>query len=171
MCKTVPFQIFNSNANKNSFQLVRTAFPSFVFFSFFPPFFSQKTRVFFQGARGSIIGFTARAFQTDAIRLAIFFKELLKNISEIYLQGRLTAKAQTVCLEPGPLRFISKSPLPPPLPESLGALIRARFMSYLTFSIKLLTFFWLDISLYFSQTLLRNAKLARGCQNYRKLCF
>ena len=38
--------------------------------------------------------------------------------------------------------------------------------SYLTFSIKLLTFFWLDISLYFSQTLLRNAKLARGCQNY-----
>ena len=65
-------------------------------------------------------------FQTDAtIRLAIFFKDLLKNIGEIYLQGRLTAKAQTVCLELGPLFSISKSPLP--LPESLGALIRARF--------------------------------------------
>ena len=75
-----------------------------------------------------IIGFTARAFQTDAtIRLAIFFKELLTNMSEIYLQGRLTAKAQTVWLELGPLRSISKSPPLLALPESLGALILARF--------------------------------------------
>ena len=49
--------------------------------------------------------------------------------------------------------------------------IRGAHQSYLTFSIKQLTFFWFDISLYFSQTLLRNAKLAQGCQNYRKLCF
>ena len=116
---------------------------------------------FFQGARGAIIGFTARAFQTDAtIRLAIFFKELLKNISEIYLQGRLTAKAQTVCLELGPLCSTS-TPFPPPRPARVirGAYTGA-VRSYLTVSIKLLSFFWLDISLYFSQTLLRNAKLA-----------
>ena len=133
MCKTVPFQIFNSNAKNNSFQLVRTAFPSLFFFSFF------------QGARGAIIGFTAPAFQTDAtIRLAIFFKELLKNISEIYLQGRLTAKAQTVCLEV--LRARSPSlhfKIPPP--PSPARVIRGSYtgavQSYLTFSIKLLTFF------------------------------
>ena len=109
MCKTVPFQIFNSNAKKNSFRLVRTAFPSFFLF-LFSFFFPQKTRFFFQGARGAIISFTARAFQTDVdatIRLAIFFNELLKNIREIYLQGRLTAKAQTVCLELGSLCSIS----------------------------------------------------------------
>ena len=132
MCKTVPFQIFNSNAKNNSFQLVRTAFPSLFFFSFFPFFFSKNPGFFFQGARDVIIGFTARAFQTDAtIRLAIFFKELLKNISEIYLQGRLTAKAQTVCLELGLLFSISKSPLPP------ARVIRGAYtgavQSYLTF--------------------------------------
>ena len=65
--KTVSFQILKSNATKNSLQLVRTAFPSFFFFlflySFF--FFSHKKGFFFQGARGTIIGFTARAFPTD----------------------------------------------------------------------------------------------------------
>ena len=132
MCKTVPFQIFNSNAKNNSFQLVRTACPSLFFFSFFPFFFSKNAGFFFQGARDVVIGFTARAFQTDAtIRLAIFFKELLKNISEIYLQGRLTAKAQTVCLELGLLFSISKSPLPP------ARVIRGAYtgavQSYLTF--------------------------------------
>ena len=73
MCKTVPFQIFNSNAKNNSFQLVRTAFPSFFFLISFFPFFSSKNAVFFfEGARGAIIGFIARAFQTDAtIRLAL----------------------------------------------------------------------------------------------------
>ena len=98
---------------------MRTAFPSF--------FFLKTRGFFFQGARGAIISFTARAFQTDAtIRLAIFFKELLENISEIYLQGRLTAKAQTVCLELG-APFHNAPPPPNPLPESLGALIRAQF--------------------------------------------
>ena len=71
-------------------------------------------------------------FQTDAtIRLAIFFKDLLKNIGEIYLQGRFTAKAQTVCLELGPLFSISKSPLHP------ARVIRGAYtgavQSYLTF--------------------------------------
>ena len=46
MCMTVPFQIFNSNAKNNSFQLVRTAFPFCFFFSFFP-FLSEKKAVFF----------------------------------------------------------------------------------------------------------------------------
>ena len=115
VCKlTVPFQIFNTNATNNSFQLVRRAFPSFFFsFPFFLFFFSKNTGFFFQGARGA------------NIRLAILFKELLKNISKIYLQGRLKANAQTVCLGLGPLCSISKSP--PPLPESLGALIQAGF--------------------------------------------
>ena len=42
-----------------------------------------------------------------------------------------------------------------------------------TFSIKLFTFSGLKfaVSLYFVQTLLRNAKRARGCQNCRKCCF
>ena len=140
-----------------AFSWCERPFPLFSSFPFFLSFFLKKRGVFFQGARGA------------TIRLAIFFKELLKNISEIYLQGRLTAKAQTVCLELGPLFSISKSPLPP------ARVIRGAYtgavQSYLTFSIKLLTFFWLDISLYFSQTLLTNAKLARGCQNYKKLCF
>ena len=86
---------------KKSFQLVRTVFPSFFFsFPFFLFFFSKNAGFFFQVARGAIIGFSARVFQADAtIRPAIFFKDLLKNISEIYLEGKLTGKAQTVCLE------------------------------------------------------------------------
>ena len=125
MYKTVPFQIFSTMQKNNSFQLVRTAFPSSFFLFLFSFFFRKNHWFFFQGARGAIIGLTARAFefQTDAtIRLAIFYKELLENMGE----GRLTAKAQTVCLKLGPLCSISKSP-PPPLPKSLGALIRAQF--------------------------------------------
>ena len=92
MYKTGPFQIFNSNAKNNSFQLVLTAFHSSFFF-----FFLKNRGVFFQGARGAIIGFNARAFQTDAtIWLAIFFKDLLENMGEIYLQGKLTTKPQTL---------------------------------------------------------------------------
>ena len=56
MRKTVPFQIFNSNAKNNSFQLVRTAFPSFFSFPFFL-FLSEKTLVSFfkvQGARSLV---------------------------------------------------------------------------------------------------------------------
>ena len=109
VCKTVPFQIFSSNAKNNSFQLVRTAFPSFFFL-----FFSKNADFFPKVGGEAIIGFTTRAFQKDAtILLAIFFKELLKTISEIYLQGRLTAKAQTVWLDLGPLRSISKFPPSP----------------------------------------------------------
>ena len=60
-------------------------------------------------------------------------------------------------------------PPPPYLPESLGRLYGA-VQAYLTFSIcKLLSFSGLKcaISLYFAQTLLRNAKLARGYHNHR----
>ena len=48
MCKTVSFQILNSKAKNNSFQLVRTAFPSLLF-SF--PFFLKK-RSFFSRCEG-----------------------------------------------------------------------------------------------------------------------
>ena len=51
-------------------------------------------------------------------------------------------------------------PRPPPARVIRGA-YTGEVRSYLTFSIKLLTFFWLDISLHFPQTLLRNAKLVR----------
>ena len=113
---------FSIAMQKKSLSVSANGRPFLLFFSF-PFFFFSKNAVFFQGARGANIGFTAREFQTDAaIGLAIFFKELLKNISEIYLQGRLTAKAQTVCLELGPLCSISTN-----LPESLGVLTRARF--------------------------------------------
>ena len=72
-----------------------------VFILSFPlSFFSHKSVFFFQGARGTIIGFTARAFLTDiTYELAIFFKELLETMGE----GRRTAKTQAVCLELGPL--------------------------------------------------------------------
>ena len=137
-----------------------TAFHSSFFF-----FFLKNRGVFFQGARGAIIGFNARAFQTDAtIWLAIFFKDLLENMGEIYLQGKLTAKPQTLWLELGRLGSISKSPTPPPPPARVirgaytGVVLDMHFLSNCSL------FFWLDISLYFAQTLLRNAKLARGCR-------
>ena len=66
----VPFQIFNSNATKNSFQLVQTKFPSFYSFFSFILFFSHKSGFFFQGVRSTIIGFPARAFLTDINILA-----------------------------------------------------------------------------------------------------
>ena len=63
---------------------------------------------------------------------------------------------------------------PPPLPASPARVIRGAYkvavQAYLTFSIcKLLTFSDLKcaISLYFAQTLLRNANLARGYENHR----
>ena len=126
MCKTVPFQIFNSDAKNNRFQLVRTAFPSLFFFSFF---FSKKNRGFcFSRCEGRDNWFHRSSVPDGRNYTACnLLKELLKNISVIYLQGRLTAKEQTVYLELGPLRSISKSFPPPSLPESLGALIRARF--------------------------------------------
>ena len=64
-------------------------------------------------------------------------------MGKIYCQGKLTTKKQAVCLERGSLCSISEFPLPtqPPFPAGV---IRGAFtgavQSYLTFSIKLLTF-------------------------------
>ena len=65
--------------------------------------------------------------RTQLYGLQSSLKMLLEKISEIYLQGRLKAKAQTACLELGPLSNSKstrpRSPPPPPsLPESLGRL-------------------------------------------------
>ena len=111
-------------------------------------------------------------------------------IGEIYCQGRRTAKTQAVCLELGPLCSILEFPSPPSLspdpPDQETGLIRDAYTGAVqqsqgkatrgrgwTFSIKLLTFSGLKcaVSLYFSQTLLRNAKFARVCPNCRKFCF
>ena len=88
-------------------------------------------------------------------------------------EGRRTAKTQAVCLELGPLCSILGFPLPTqpsPSPPPTAGVIRGVVQAYLTFSIcKLLTFSGLkcSISLYFTQTLPRNAKLARGYQKHR----
>ena len=54
---------------------------------------------------------------------AIFFKEFLKTMGEIYLQGKSTAKTQAVCLElRSPLLHFKVSPphpaFPPPPPSA-----------------------------------------------------
>ena len=89
-------------------------------------------------------------------------------------EGRRTTKTQAVCLELGPLCSILGFPLPtqpsPPPAEVIRGAYTGAVQAYFTFSIcKLLTFSGLKcaISLYFAQTLLRNAKLARGYQNHR----
>ena len=69
---------------------------------------------------------------TSCIGNSRWCPDLLKAcIGEIYCQGRRTAKTQAVCLELGPLWSILEFPSPPSFsldpPESLGALIRARF--------------------------------------------
>ena len=76
-----------------------------------------------------------------------------------------------------PLLHFRDPPLPPPPPPFAGV-IRGAYTcavhAYLTFSIyKLLTFsgFKRAISLYFAQTLLRNAKLSRGYQSHRNFAF
>ena len=76
MCKTVPFQIFNSNAKNNSFQLVRSAFPSLLFS--FP--FSLKKRIFFKvrGAR-SLVSPLERSRRTQLYGL----QSSLKSCSKI----------------------------------------------------------------------------------------
>ena len=75
--------------------------------------------------------------------LAISFKELLETVGKIYCQGKRTTEKQAVCLELGPLYSISEFPLPTQRPPPAGV-IRGAFtgavQSYLTFSIKLLTF-------------------------------
>ena len=64
-------------------------------------------------------------------------------MGKIYCQGKRTTKTQAICLELGPLCSISEFPLPtqPPLPAGVirGA-YTGTIQSYLTFSIKLLTF-------------------------------
>ena len=81
--------------------------------------------------------------QAQIYGLAISFKELLETVSKIYCQGRRTTKKQAVRLELGPLCSISEFPLPTQPPPPVGV-IRGAFtgavQSYLTFSIKLLTF-------------------------------
>ena len=91
-------------------------------------------------------------------------------------EGRRTAKTQVVCQELGPLCSILGFPLPiqSSPPPFLAGVIRGAYtcavQAYLTFSIrKLLTFSGLKCAIrqYFAQTLLRNAKLARGYQSHR----
>ena len=64
-------------------------------------------------------------------------------MGKIYCQGKRTTKKQAVCLELGPLCSIAEFPLPTQPPPPAGV-IRGAFtgavQSYLTFSIKLLTF-------------------------------
>ena len=64
-------------------------------------------------------------------------------MGKIYCQGKRTTEKQAVCLELGPLCSISEFPLPTQPPPSAGV-IRGAYtgavQSYLTFSIKLLTF-------------------------------
>ena len=75
--------------------------------------------------------------------LAISFKELFETVGKIYCQRKRTTKTQAVCLELGPFCSISEFPLPtqptPPAGVIKGAFTGA-FQSYLTFSIKLITF-------------------------------
>ena len=140
-----------------------------------------------------IFGFHDRAFswRSQIFGLAISFEEL----------GRRAAKTQAVCLELGPLCSILEFPSPPSLspdpPDSLGTLLRARFRrtwhflwlwrwsvlppkpgktapgTRLDIFYQTAHFFGLKcaVRLYFAQTLLRNAKRARSCQNCRKFCF
>ena len=118
--KTVSVQIFSSNAKNNSFQLVRTAFPS----SFFLFFFRKNRGFFLQGTRSAIIGLTARAFefQTDA-RAA---RKYGRNLSPRQTHSQST---DSMLRARSPLLHfkIPHTPSPPPLPESLGALIRTQF--------------------------------------------
>ena len=91
------------------------------------PFFFLIKRFFFQVARGRIIGFTARAFQTDAnVRACnLFNRRFLETMGEMYLQGRRTAKTQGVCLELGPLCSILEFPSPSlnaPSPSPAGVI-------------------------------------------------
>ena len=88
------FQIFNSNARKNRFQLVRAAFPSFFcFLSFFLFSLLIKAGSFFkvQGAR-SLVSLLQRSRRTQIYGLAIFFKELLETMGEIYLHSNAQLK-------------------------------------------------------------------------------
>ena len=60
----------------------------FLFFFFF--FFLQRAR--------SLVSMLERSRRTQIYGLAIFFKEFLETMGEIYLQGKSIAKTQAVCL-------------------------------------------------------------------------
>ena len=89
------FQIFNSNARKNRFQLVRAAFPSFFcFLSFFLFFLLIKAGSFFkvQGAR-SLVSLLQRSRRTQI--LLVFSVTLLK-IDQNKNQNHSTDKVQNL---------------------------------------------------------------------------
>ena len=92
--------------------------------------------------------------------------ELLETMGE----GRRTAKTQAVCLELSPLYSILGFPLPtqppPPRPSHQGCLY-GRGSGVLDIFYLQYTLPKHILSLYFAQTLLRNAKLVRGYQNHR----
>ena len=61
-----------------------------------------------------------RSRRTQIYGLAIFFKEFLETMGEIYLQGKSTAKTQAVCLElRSPLLHFKVSPPHPASPPPL----------------------------------------------------
>ena len=122
-----------------------------------------------------MFGFTARAFwRVEICGLAISFRELLETVGKIYCQGKRTTKTQAVCLELGPLCSISEFPLPtqpPPPAWVITGRFSGRRSVVLDIFYQTAHFFCLDMcdNLYFGKTLLlRNAKLVRVCQNYRK---
>ena len=65
-------------------------FLSFFLFFFFFFFFLQRAR--------SLVSMLERSRRTQIYGLAIFFKEFLETMGEIYLQGKSIAKTQAVCL-------------------------------------------------------------------------
>ena len=70
-------------------------------------------------------------------------RDRLDTVGKIYCQGKRTTKKQAVCLELGPLCSISEFPLPtqpPPPARVIRGAFKGVVQSYLTFSIKLLTF-------------------------------
>ena len=66
------------------------SFLSFFLFFFFFFFFLQRAR--------SLVSMLERSRRTQIYGLAIFFKEFLETMGEIYLQGKSIAKTQAVCL-------------------------------------------------------------------------
>jgi len=99
-------------------ELVRATF-SF-FFPFLFPIFLLILAFFFkvQGTR-SLVSMLERSRRTQIYELVIFFKELLETMSEVYLQGKHTAKMQAVCLElRSPLLHFRVSPPHPASPHA-----------------------------------------------------